>query len=232
MFADRSVLADDLMTNRPPENPHPKTGCRLRAYPGALADRAVSGYAIISPEWPVSPRGKHMWVTKVTTNLKQKVPDNKMVFEAALTEKPIDARFSQRVGSSVVLAGCDQHQSLCVKVKYSGKVLAHIPNGKNRPSEKAHFDMGYILDLDNTSLHIFDMLSGHCIFSIHDIDVSKPLWPVFCVGRLTFADIKLRLVSGSSVYVPDGVGAILKSMYEDDRCSTLTFTVDEPTCVQ
>ncbi|XP_041348899.1 uncharacterized protein LOC121368297 [Gigantopelta aegis] len=232
MFADRSVLADALMTNRPPEEPLPHTGCRLKSYPGALADRAVCGYAIINPSWPVSPRGKHMWVTKVTTSLKQKVPDNKMVFEAALTEKPLDARFSQRIGSSVVLAGCEQHHSLCVKVKYNGKVLAHIPSGKNKASEKGHFDMGYVLDLDNTSLHVFNMLSGQCIFSIHDIDVTKPLWPVFCVGRFTFADIKLRLVSGSSVSVPDGVCTILKSMYEDDKCSTLTFTVEEPSSVK
>ncbi|XP_067680928.1 uncharacterized protein [Haliotis asinina] len=205
LHSDRTVTPEGVMVNYTPERPLPNTGCRLRAYPGSMADTALDG------------TGFMMWVVKTKVHIKQRVPDNKMLFEAALTGTPVDAPLSQRIDSSLVLAGCDLHHELCIKIKYCCKNLAHFCGCKNAVGVSADFQFGMLLDFDRRRLHVLDLLSNTVVSKAERISVHKPLWSIFCVGRFTYADVKLELNTADKVKITPELFQLLTKVVDQER---------------
>ncbi|XP_046543545.1 uncharacterized protein LOC124253765 isoform X1 [Haliotis rubra] len=202
---DCSTTPEGVFVNRKLQKPTSgsDTGCRLKVGRRALVCPTLGG------------DGLQLWQTTVRAKIKTASADNSMIFEAAVTPRPVDAGFAQPCGFSLNLSDCHVHSQLCLKLRKDGELKADIPIGLNQPEVELILDLGFLLDGTKKQLHVLDLPARKTLVSVDGMDTSTPLWMVFYVDTPEESDIEVTLVSGADIEVTDKLAELLKMCVEE-----------------
>ncbi|XP_041352053.1 uncharacterized protein LOC121370703 [Gigantopelta aegis] len=109
---------------------------------------------------------------------------------------------------------CKDHDSLCLCVFSRGVDLPHVPVTSSEPDTQLSLKVGLLLDSNNASLHVIDVSTSRLIHTMSDIDVSRPLTPVFDMWPATWYDIRMKISSGRDLTVNTELLNVLSTLVQ------------------
>ncbi|XP_046564620.1 RING finger protein 207-like [Haliotis rubra] len=133
------TVSGTLVTNVIPKPPSRDAGSRLKAYRHVMTSKPVT----------LAPCQCALYQLKVRFSVNEAPKENNMIFETALTSKPVDANWFKSTGLSVCVVVCENHEGqLCLKVIYDGKILTDEPLIENEAGESRDLLLCVVLDND------------------------------------------------------------------------------------
>ncbi|XP_048241265.1 uncharacterized protein LOC125374429 [Haliotis rufescens] len=169
---DSSIASDGLtvsgpvVTNGKQEHLPPRTGCRLLSYHRVLTSTPL----VIRPGQTI------MYGMEVTYSVLTPEDNNKVIFEAALTDSPVDANKTQTTGLSVLFVTCPAHNGICLQVYYNGQCLSHGNLTLNESGTTYSLDLGFVLEEETHTAHVLDLSQQKLVTSVTPFPFDKPLW--------------------------------------------------------
>ncbi|XP_041378952.1 E3 ubiquitin-protein ligase TRIM71-like [Gigantopelta aegis] len=107
---------------------------------------------------------------------------------------------------------CRSHNSLCLGVLSRGELLYHSPVTGFKHDTRLTVTLGLLVDSDNATLHVIRVDDNTVLHSVSNIDVSRPLMPMFRVGRSEYFDVKMKISSGPDLSVNRELLVLLSSL--------------------
>ncbi|XP_041373477.1 uncharacterized protein LOC121386592 [Gigantopelta aegis] len=112
----------------------------------------------------------------------------------------------------VAVASCKTHNSICLFPFFSGKSLRCIPVTDFKTNSRLKVTLGLLIDTNNATLHIIRVDDNTVVHSIPNIDVSRPLMPMFGVHSPGHFDVKVRVSSDTDLSVNRELLVLLSSL--------------------
>ncbi|KAL5003976.1 hypothetical protein ScPMuIL_017432 [Solemya velum] len=165
---DRRTLRNYATVQKDPASMNPR---RLKKYRGVIGSR------------PFNQPGRYYY--EVTVNhLIQKPLDNiNFVFEIGISRRnEIDNGYyvyDQNYAWSFCGQHCEEHQKLCLWCRHNGRNLLHIPLSDNVSGTKVTMNYGFLLDTNHRKWTVIDPENDGVLYTFANLDVGRPLWPVF-----------------------------------------------------
>ncbi|XP_041355997.1 transcription intermediary factor 1-alpha-like [Gigantopelta aegis] len=161
-------------------------------------------------------RGIYYWETEVDCKVLGSAELDYVVAVVAvcMDEHCDDAEeiFINKHAWGVFVASCRSHNCLCLCVASRGKVLYHSPVTGFKHDTRLTVTLGLLVDSDNATLHIIRVDDNTVLHSIPNIDVSRPLMPMFRVGRPRYFDVNVKIASGSDLSLNRELLVLLSSL--------------------
>ncbi|XP_046580142.1 uncharacterized protein LOC124287679 [Haliotis rubra] len=174
-------------------------------YCGTTGSRCISG------------KGVHYW--NVTCNVRvlaQVSSFGKMILEAAVAHSDVlDNSYcvwETPRAWSLVVSICSTHRAVCVKVVCNSKVLFDTPVMQCEEEATIDLNMGVMLNLDRRSLTFLNATTGNVMWTFHDIDTTKSLWPVFGVYNRYHFSVELGVTSGVNLELNSEVSKAVEAL--------------------
>ncbi|XP_048241250.1 uncharacterized protein LOC125374417 [Haliotis rufescens] len=188
---DSSIASDDLTVSRPvvtngkQEHLPPRTGCRQ------LSPRTV----LTSTPLVIRPGQTIMYGMEVTYSVITPADNNKIIFEATLTDSPFDAYKLQTTGLSVLFVTCAADNGICLKVYYNGLYLSDDNLTLNESSTTYSLDLGFVLEEETHKVHVLDLSQQKLVTSVTPFPFDKPLWVMINFGSHPNTHLTCKLSS-------------------------------------
>ncbi|XP_046340264.2 uncharacterized protein LOC124121315 [Haliotis rufescens] len=192
-----------VITNARPEHPLTNSGCRVQAERHVMASRPL----LLGNDQRV------MFQMKLSYTLKMLLQENKMLFEASLTETPIESAWSQPNGLSINVASCADHQQqLCLRVVYDNKLLEDMPIAQNEVGVSRGLHLCFLLNTVKNEIHVIDVEDDKVISTVTDVDMDRPLWLMSMLSWPSWANMAVAMISGTRVDVTKDMYKLLTSL--------------------
>ncbi|XP_041348040.1 uncharacterized protein LOC121367753 [Gigantopelta aegis] len=107
---------------------------------------------------------------------------------------------------------CGSHNSICLCVVSREKELCDSPVKCFKRNTRHTVTLGLLVDSDNATLHIIRVDDNTVLHSVPNIDVSRPLMPMFRLGMPRFFDVKAKISSGPDLSVNRELLVLLSSL--------------------
>ncbi|XP_067664657.1 E3 ubiquitin-protein ligase TRIM45-like [Haliotis asinina] len=197
------TVSETLVSNVIPEPPPRDAGSRLKAHRHVMTSKPVT----------LAPCQCALYQLKVRFSVIEAPKENNMIFETALTNKPVDANWFTSTGLSVCVVVCENHEGqLCLKVIYDGKILTDEPLIENKAGESRDLLLCVVLDNDKKKMHVVDVADARIVRSIMDVDLDKSMWVMMALVSPQWAKCTGQLMSGSCAELTPDVTNLLSSL--------------------
>ncbi|XP_041358170.1 E3 ubiquitin/ISG15 ligase TRIM25-like [Gigantopelta aegis] len=161
-------------------------------------------------------RGISYWETEVDCKV---LGSAELHNAAALVGVCIDGQCDDALGIfmnkhawGVGVASCSSHNSLCLVVVSHGEELCDCPVTGFKHNTRLTVTLGLLVDSDNATLHVIRVDDNTVLHSIPNIDVSRPLMPMFGVNDPQYFDVKMTVSSGPDLSVNRELLVLLSSL--------------------
>ncbi|XP_041348027.1 uncharacterized protein LOC121367746 [Gigantopelta aegis] len=124
----------------------------------------------------------------------------------------VDCISDNKHALSVCVFSCPSHNNLCIEVAPRGSCLCDSPVTRLKHDTRLTVTLGLLVDSDNATLHVIRVDDNTVLCSIPNIDVSRPLMPMFRVGWPQYFDVKVKVSSGSELSVNRELLVLLSSL--------------------
>ncbi|XP_041373478.1 uncharacterized protein LOC121386593 [Gigantopelta aegis] len=199
-----SINESGILVNKPSDVKHTDQTSGLQCFLGVTARTHV----------PMS--GCAFWETEVTCMVRKSAELHKLIAEVGVC---LDGHCDDTTGIvnnkqawCVMVVSCKTHNSICLCAYSRGKQLCCIPVADFKTNSRLKVRLGLLVDFDNATLHIIRVYDNTVVHSIPNIDVSRPLMPMFDVSWREYFDIKLRISSGTDLSVNRELLVLLSSL--------------------
>ncbi|XP_048241248.1 tripartite motif-containing protein 45-like [Haliotis rufescens] len=202
---DSSIASDDLtvsgpfVTNGKQERLPPRTGCRL------LSPRTVQ----TSTPLVIRPGQTIMFGMEVTYSVLTPEDNNKLIFEAALTDNPVDANKTQTTGFSVLFVTCAAHKGICLKVYYNRLYLSDDNLTLNESGATYSLGLGFVLEEEKHTVHVLDLSQQKLVTSVTPFQFDKPLWVMIHFGSYPNTHLTCELSSQKGRNMHDAIESLI-----------------------
>ncbi|XP_048241247.1 tripartite motif-containing protein 45-like [Haliotis rufescens] len=186
---DSSIASEDLtvsgpvVTNDKQEHLPPRTGCRL------LSPRTV----LTSTPLVIRPGQTIMFGMEVTYSVTTPEDNNKLIFEAALTDSPVDTYNVLTTGLRANLETCEDHNGICLQVDYKGQCLSHDNLTLNESGTTYSLGLGFVLEEETHTVHVWDRIQEKLVTSVTPFPFVKPLWVMIDFGSYPNTQLTCQL---------------------------------------
>ncbi|XP_067669424.1 uncharacterized protein [Haliotis asinina] len=189
-----------VITNARPERPLMNTGCRVQAERHVLASR------------PLLMRNDEriMFQLRLSYTVKMLLQKNKMLFEASLSDTPIESSWNQPNGLSVNIASSTDQ--LCLRVVYDNKLLEDTPIAKNEVGVSRGLHLCFLLNTAKNEIHVINAEDEKVISTVTDVDMDRPLWVMTMLSWPSWTNMAVAMISGTRVDVTKDMYKLLASL--------------------
>ncbi|XP_041373030.1 E3 ubiquitin-protein ligase TRIM56-like [Gigantopelta aegis] len=199
-----SINESGILVNKPSEEKHTDLTSGLQSFPGVTARTHV----------PTS--GCAFWQTEVDCMVREWAELNTVIAEAGVC---LDEHCDDTIGLSnnrhvwgVIVASCKTHNGICLCAYSREEELCCIPVTDFKTNSRLTVTLGLLVDIDNATLHIIRVDDKTVVHSIPNIDVSRPLMPMFGVYLPEYFDVKVTVSSGMDISVNRELLVLLSSL--------------------
>ncbi|XP_041372539.1 E3 ubiquitin-protein ligase TRIM56-like [Gigantopelta aegis] len=188
-----SINESGILVNKPSDVKHTDQTSGLQYFRGVTARTHV----------PTS--GCAFWETEVDCMVRESAELHKRIagVGVCLDEHCEDTTWilNNKHARGVAVSSCKTHNSICLFPFSNGKKLCCIPVTDFKTNSRLTVTLGLLVDIDNATLHIIRVDDNTVVHSIPNIDVSRPLMPMFSVHWRKHFDVKLRVSSDTDLFV-------------------------------
>ncbi|XP_041373476.1 E3 ubiquitin-protein ligase TRIM56-like [Gigantopelta aegis] len=199
-----NITESGILANKPSEVKHTDLTSGLQCFQGVTARTHV----------PTS--GCAFWQTEVDCMVRESAELHYLIAEVGVC---LDEHCDDTTGIcnnkhawGVIVASCKTHNSICLFPYSRGKHLCCTPVTDFKTNSRLKVTLGLLVDVDNATLYIIRIDDNRVVHSITNIDVSRPLMPMFCGYFPEYFDVKLRVLSGTDLSVTRELLVLLSSL--------------------
>ncbi|XP_041373503.1 E3 ubiquitin-protein ligase TRIM56-like [Gigantopelta aegis] len=199
-----NINESGILVNKPSEVKHTDQTSGLQCFLGVKARTHV----------PTS--GCAFWGTEVDCMVRESAELHTLIADVGLCLdehcKDTTAIINNKHARGVMVASCKTHNSICLRPCSRGKQLCCIPVTEFKTNSLLEVRLGLLVDIDNATLHIIRVDENTVVHSISNIDVSRPLMPMFGGYFPEYFDVKVRVTSGTDLSVNRELLVLLSSL--------------------
>ncbi|XP_061194782.1 E3 ubiquitin-protein ligase TRIM56-like [Saccostrea echinata] len=165
---------------------------RLKKYRGAIGSR------------PFPQPGKHYFEVNVGFQIHKQLDNVNFLFEIGLINRRSDIDQGHYVYDhsnawSFCAQHCEEHMQLCQWCRHGGRNHAHTPLSSIDAGTVVDVTYGFLVDTDQRKLTIVDCTNQKKLHTFSNLDVARPLWPVFGCHWPSKIKIEMILRTGSDI---------------------------------
>ncbi|XP_041372540.1 uncharacterized protein LOC121385817 [Gigantopelta aegis] len=199
-----NINESGILVNKPSEVKHTDLTSGLQCFKG------VTGRMYV----PTS--GCAFWETDVDCMVRESAELNDVIAEVGIcVDEHCDDTtgiFNNEHAWSVMVISCETHNSICLCAYSRIEELCCIPVTDFKINSRLKITLGLLVDIDNATLHIIHVDDNTVVHSIPNIDVSRPLMPMFGVHCPGHFDVKVRVPSDTDLSVNRELLVLLSSL--------------------
>lgn len=157
---------------------------------------------------PFSKLGQYYFEVSINFFVKRSLRQD-LIFEIALCRRgDVDNNYSvdcNKFAWAMCARRCPLCRAICLQAWNNGQRLFHTPVTENDPpGTSLKTTIGFLLNTRMKTWFAVDVKNRKGIYKFKNLDVSRPLWPVFGVYNPDLTNVTLTLRSGKEITaVPD-----------------------------
>ncbi|CAG2210136.1 TRIM56 [Mytilus edulis] len=164
---------------------------RLKNYRGAISSRPLKG------------PGKFYFEVLVDFQITKPLDNVNFVFEIGFSRRhDVDIGhyvYDQSTAWSFCAQQCDEHKQLCQWCRHNGRNLAHAPLSSASAGTVSQNTYGFLLETEQKRITVYDCTFKKKFYTFHNVDVSRPIWPVFGCHWPSKVKIDITLKTGADI---------------------------------
>lgn len=170
----------------------PHSERRLRKYRGVVGSR------------PFKHPGKHYFEVHVSFKIHKQLDNVNFVFEIGIINRRSDVDsghyvYDHRNAWSFCAQHCEEHKQLCQWCRHDGRNLAHVPLSGIDAGTVVDVTYGFLVDTDQWKLVVADCTNQRNLYTFTNLEVTRPLWPVFGCHWPSKVKIDMTLRTGNEI---------------------------------
>ncbi|XP_041373709.1 E3 ubiquitin-protein ligase TRIM56-like [Gigantopelta aegis] len=199
-----TINESGILVNKPSEEEQTDLTSGLQCFLGVTARTHV----------PTS--GCAFWQMEVDCMVHESAEINQVVAEVFVCLGELcDARaamMNHKHAWGVTVVSCITHNSICLCAYSRGEQLCCSPVTDFETNSPFKITLGLLVDIDNAALHIIRVDDNTVVHSIPNMDVSRPLMPMFGVDWSNYYHVMVRVSSGTDLSVNHELLVLLSSL--------------------
>lgn len=147
--------------------------------------------------------GKYYFEVIIDYHINKPLDNVNFVFEIGFSRRnDVDIGhyvYDQSTAWSFCAQQCDEHKQLCQWCRHNGRNLAHAPLSPATAGTRTQVTYGFLLETEQKKLTVFDCTFKKKFYTFHNMDISRPVWPVFGCHWPSKVKIEMTLKTGSEI---------------------------------